>query len=91
MLIQKAIEALGELVTIENETFLSEDRDNLDCLKTGDERKIEEVFRYYLDGFDVDLEGGWDCCCCEQEHFLHTALEIIARLYLDKPILYKKR
>lgn len=95
ILIKKAIEILEDLKLFvrkytNSEEVLKNIKKEIEVLKTGDEEKIKEFFRGHLYGFDEDLEDGWDCFGHAEEHFNHTALEILARLYLDKPIAYTK-
>lgn len=101
ILVKKAIEILKDLKPIDNyandvfKTWAKAVREEIDkkieVLETGDKRKIEKFFQGCLDLFFDDLEGGWDCCGREADHFNNTALEIIARLYLDEPITYTRR
>lgn len=79
MLITRAIEILEEC---------DKDETRIADLQSGDPEKIKKVFQGCIDGFFTDLEGGYDCCAHVAEHFYHTALDIIARLYLDMPIKY---
>lgn len=87
ILIKKAIEILEDLKLFTNiEGQLKDIEEEVEVLKTGDEERIKRFFRSYLYGFEEDLEDGWDCFGRVGEHFNHTALEVLARLYLDKPI-----
>lgn len=95
ILIKKAIEILEDLKLFVHKYTNSEERlknikEEIEVLKTGDEGKVKEFFQSHLYGFEEDLEDGWDCFDSQGEHFDHTALEILARLYLDKTIAYTK-
>lgn len=101
ILVKKAIEILVDLKPIDNHAdadvkawtkAVNEEIDKkIEALKTGDKEKIKEFFQGCLDLFYDDLEGGWDCFGREADHFNNTALEIIARLYLNEPITYTRR